>query len=202
MLQKLSQATALVSQETPAIPIRRKQTKNSWPHMHALVYREESHLMTNNQWGEAGNNQEVRLLIHHIKPKGIVRPMHISLAIRAVAFPYHHSKKKKNPKKRSFPVQLRSSVEGSVSSKKLGIVDEVLSSQFCLAAASRVFGQISKIKKGYKLKRSGYVCECSFRLSTVERYPVSLQSPPSGTGTSEWMKQAQMSGYPFAASSR
>lgn len=139
--KKLSQATALVSQETPAIPIRRKQTKNSWPHMHALVYREESQLMTNNQgesWKQSGgsSNHPSHQAQRHCSP------MHISLAIRAVAFPYHHSKKKF--KKRSFPVQLRSSVEGSVSSKKLGIVDEVLSSQFCLAAASRVFGQISK----------------------------------------------------------
>lgn len=168
--------------------------------MHALVYREESQLMTNNQgksWKQSGGSSS-----------------HPSHQAQRHCTPYAHlacnpcrrlsisSFKKKIPKKRSFPVQLRSSVEGSVSSKKLGIVDEVLSSQFCLAAASRVFGQISKIKKGYKLKRSGYVCECSFRLSTVERYPVSLQSPPSGTGTSEWMKQAQMSGYPFAASSR
>lgn len=94
--------------------------------------------MTNNQ----GENQEVRLIIHHIKPKGIVRLC--TSRLQSVPSPFHIIIQKKNPKKRSFPVQLRSSVEGPVSSKKLGIVDEVLSSQFCLAAASRVFGQISK----------------------------------------------------------
>lgn len=162
MLQKLSQATALVSQETPAIPIRRKQTKNSWPHMHALVYREESQLMTNNQgesWKQSGGSSShpSHQAQRHCSPDA-------HLACNPCRRLSISSFKKKIPKKRSFPVQLRSSVEGSVSSKKLGIVDEVLSSQFCLAAASRVFGQISKIKKGYKLKRSGYVCECSFLL--------------------------------------
>lgn len=167
----------------------------------ALVYREESQLMTYNQGKKL---ETTRFVLSSItsSPEALFACAH--LACNPCCRLSISSFKTIQNKKHSFPVQLRSSVEGPVSSKKLGIVDEVLISIFALRQPLGSLVKSQNKKKGYKLKRKWVMCEFSFRMSTVERYPASLQSPPSAPGTSEWLKQApaQLSGYPFAASSR